>query len=80
MTEIAPKMAAAVAKELNAPQTGHLDVDRLLLTRAALDVCSMHEQACTGSNQQYSSRDACMSVILNKPLGPWHQVSGCSNI
>ncbi|KAJ7512857.1 hypothetical protein B0H11DRAFT_1947708 [Mycena galericulata] len=70
---ITPQIGAGIAKELNITGIAALDYERLMQTRAALDICGAHDQYCTGENQQYASHSECIDVLMNqKPLGkPW---------
>jgi hypothetical protein len=63
-----PKFVPVLAKELGLPVT--TDPVKLATTRAAIDICEIHEKYCTGANQQYKSTKECRDFIQNKvPLG-----------
>ncbi|KAJ6591248.1 hypothetical protein DFH09DRAFT_1306874 [Mycena vulgaris] len=47
---IAPQIGASIAKELKITGAVALDTERLMQTRAAIDICGTHEQYCTGEN------------------------------
>ncbi|KAJ7846047.1 hypothetical protein B0H14DRAFT_2773223 [Mycena olivaceomarginata] len=70
---ITPLIGAGIAKELNITGPDALDYERLMQTRAALDICAAHDQYCTGENQQYATHAECIDTLQNKkPLGkPW---------
>ncbi|KAJ7489044.1 hypothetical protein FB451DRAFT_1223602 [Mycena latifolia] len=63
---ITPLLGKSIAKELGIVGSD----DRLIQTRAALDICAIHDEYCTGTNVQYKTHAECMDTLLNKkPLG-----------
>ncbi|KAF8879808.1 hypothetical protein BD779DRAFT_1550624 [Infundibulicybe gibba] len=73
-----PKLAPQLAAELNMPPD--TDPVSLITTRAALDICSAHEQFCVGANLQYNSTAECMSFIHSIPFGDIWQAGQNSGI
>ncbi|TDL18467.1 hypothetical protein BD410DRAFT_793163 [Rickenella mellea] len=66
--DILPKFVPVLAKELDLPETTSPAV--LVGKRASFDICSAHEQFCTGENLQYNSTAECVDFIENKiPFG-----------
>jgi hypothetical protein len=49
---ITPLIGTGIAKELNITGPDALDYERLMQTRAALDICAAHDQYCAVENQQ----------------------------
>ncbi|KAJ7748255.1 hypothetical protein B0H14DRAFT_2984068 [Mycena olivaceomarginata] len=70
---ITPLIGTGIAKELNITGPDALDYERLMQTRAALDICAAHDQYCAVENQQYATHAECIDTLQNKkPLGkPW---------
>ncbi|KAJ7481774.1 hypothetical protein FB451DRAFT_137054 [Mycena latifolia] len=67
---IMPSLGKSIAKELGPVASFGLSTERLIQTRAALDICGVHDQYCTGKNLQYKTHAQCMDTLLNKmPLG-----------
>ncbi|KAJ7493638.1 hypothetical protein FB451DRAFT_1490855 [Mycena latifolia] len=67
---ITPLLGASIAKELGLVVSPANTNQRLIQTRAALDICAAHDQYCTGANQQYATHAECVNTLLNvKPLG-----------
>ena len=65
---IIPKLVPRIAAELGEDPTKN--PEGLIAKRAALDICTAHEQYCTGVNQQYDSTEACMDFIqYQRPFG-----------
>ena len=42
----------------------------------ANQVCTAHEQFCSGSNQQYDDKAACMAFLMSLPPPPMHRLAG----
>ncbi|KAL0566950.1 hypothetical protein V5O48_015048 [Marasmius crinis-equi] len=52
---VTPKLAVQMAQELNVTITATTDVVKDIVTRrAAIDICQLETQYCTGDNQQYT--------------------------
>ncbi|KAF9067972.1 hypothetical protein BDP27DRAFT_1267003 [Rhodocollybia butyracea] len=66
MDYVTPLLVPKIAEELNSTIT---NVTELITLKAAVDVCAMSTQYCTGTNQQYASNDACMSFMTQLPFG-----------
>lgn len=66
---VLPKLVPIIAQELGETNNTNLNATALIGKKAAIDICSAHEQYCTGSNQQYNSTDECMEFIQNIPFG-----------
>jgi hypothetical protein len=66
---VLPKMVPRLAEELGLP----VSTDPLFLAtkRAAIDICSAHDQFCTTPDlTQYNSTNACLDFIMNQvPFG-----------
>jgi hypothetical protein len=92
MFELAPLLAAQA--NLTGPPTQD-QLIHLLLALSGRSVCQIHQQYCTGENQQvaspsvcidkqYSSFDACMQFMMSIPFGKPYELgqntSSCRNI
>ncbi|KAJ7109600.1 hypothetical protein C8R43DRAFT_904871, partial [Mycena crocata] len=65
---VLPKMVPRLAEELGLPVS--TDPTFLATKRAAIDICTGHEQFCTGALVQYNSTEACLDFIMNQiPFG-----------
>ncbi|KAF8910868.1 hypothetical protein CPB85DRAFT_1304931 [Mucidula mucida] len=64
-----PKLGPQIATELETEYSA-ANLSTLVAHRAAIDICTVSTEFCTGDNQQYSSHDACMQFMLKDvPFG-----------
>ncbi|KAF8918686.1 hypothetical protein CPB85DRAFT_1430381 [Mucidula mucida] len=64
-----PKLGPQIATELEMEYSA-ANLSTLVAQRAAIDICNVSAEYCTGDNQQYSSHDACMQFMLEDvPFG-----------
>lgn len=68
---VIPPLVPLIASELNLPlPTTQAETTALITKRAAIDICTAHEQFCLGDLQQYNSTADCLNFIENEiPFG-----------